>query len=144
MDTWDGYKQKLRELLTSEYRTSVMNTTKWEEIKCLMGDLRLRYRVKLITDNEPLQWCSGMSHEPLGFVEAHGPVRVLEVEWMEIDSLYRVPRPYVGLDRYEDRAVELEQGLETIGAPYTYEDRIYRVWGHVPKDQYPDFIQQSR
>ncbi len=137
MDIWERHKQELRALLSSEYRASLMNTTKWEEVKTLIKHLKLGYRVKLITDKAPLDWRNSNFWEPRGFLNVSGgPVHVLSVEWMEVEGLYWVPRPYVGPDRYEDRSIDLEQGLRAIGAPYTLEDRVYRIWGHVPKDQY--------
>ena len=142
MDYWERQKQRVRDVVQREYRASLMNTTKWEEVKGLIQHLKLRCRVKLITETGPQQWRTLPCWQARGFLNVSGePVHVLEVEWMEVDSLYRVPRPYVGLDRYEDRAGELEQGLRAVGAPYTREERVYRIWGHVPKDEDPDFVQ---
>ena len=144
MDYWERQKQRLRDVVHSEYRASLMNTTKWEEVKGLIQRLKLGCRVKLIPDTGPLQWRTLSCWQSRGFLDVSGePVHVLEVEWMEVDSLYRVPRPYVGLEQYEDRAGKLEQGLRAIGAPYTCAARVYRIWGHVPKDESPDFVQST-
>src|SRR5688500_3849385 len=106
MDTWDHHKQELRELLANEYRVSLMNTTKWEEVKDLIQRLELGYRVKLITSEKPADWQNGNFWVPRGFLDFFGqPIHILRVEWMEIESLYWVPRPYVGPDRYEDRSL---------------------------------------
>jgi len=114
-----------------------MNTTKWEEVKLLLRTLKLTYRTKLITDATVSEWTPAGAYEPCGYIDNHGPVLLLEVEWLEIDPHHRIARPYVGSDRFIDYTHALDEQLRCIGASFTREDNVYRIWGHVPNGVYP-------
>jgi hypothetical protein len=138
-DRWEDWKAELRAIIQANYRVSLMNNTKWEEVKNLLRRLNLSYRTKLITGAEISRWGHAGLYLPTNWIDHHGPVYVLQIEWLEVDPRQHIPRPYVGPDRFIDHTEEVEQQLCAIGAPFTKENGIYRIWGHVPKDAYPDF-----
>jgi hypothetical protein len=121
-----------------------MSTTKWEEIKLFLRTFKLTYRTKLITDLTVSEWTHAGAYEPHGYIDNHGPVVLLEVEWLEIDPHYRLPRPYVGPDRFIDYTSVVDEKLRRIGAPFTREDNVYRIWGHVPNGVYPKLLHGTR
>ena len=136
---WEKWKAHLRSIIHSQYRLSLMNNTKWEEVKLLLRALQLTFRVKLITDPAISDWSMAGLHEPANWIDFHGPVHVLQVEWLEVNPRHHVPRPYVGPDQYIDHSKEVEHQFCVLGIPFTEENGMYRVWGHIPHNVYPNF-----
>ncbi|HEY0603244.1 MAG TPA: DUF6678 family protein [Herpetosiphonaceae bacterium] len=140
-DKWEIWKAQLRSIIQAHYRLSVMNNAKWEEVKEVLRTLQLVYRVKLVTGPDISQWSIAGLYEPANFIDFHGPVHVLEIEWLEANPHHHVPRPYVGPDRYIDYSAEVEQQFRQLGVPFSIEHGMYRIWGHIPHNVYPNFAE---
>ena len=136
---WEKWKAHPRSIVLAQYRLSVMNNAKWEEVKHVLRTRQLAYRVKLITGPDISQWGMAGLSEPTNWIDFHGPVHVLQIEWLEANPHHLVPRPYVGRDRYIDYSNEVEQQFRLLGVPFSIENGIYRVWGHIPHNVYPTF-----
>lgn len=68
----------------AQYRVSVMNTTKWEEVKHLLRTFKLPYRAKLMTGPAVSYWSGAGLAEPTNVLDHHGPVLTLHIEWLVV------------------------------------------------------------
>jgi hypothetical protein len=137
----DPNRQKLWALLEREGFSSYMSDTKWmrviEELRSL--DLPLRYRIKLLTDSDTSEWGTWFAREPEPYVELEGsgPVRALEIEWLEIDAT----GPWLAGRRYQvppnpvDYSGEIAALLEALRVAFSREGTLFRVIGHLRRSR---------
>lgn len=138
IDTGNKCFAQLRQIVATQYRFSCMNNTKWREVQQLIQKHKLFFRVKLITSHTIDSWYNWWSFwDPRGPEIRGGPVSSFELEWLEINPQFLVPRPYLGPDRYIDFTSVVDEALRRIGAPFTCEQEYFRIWGHIPNGSYP-------
>lgn len=114
---------------------SLMNATKWRELGHGLGairDGRLPVRARYLLEEAPepgfacLDWC----------VLCEDDTR--DIEWLEVDPRLRTPRGRLVPDQVEDLRDEVEAVLRRVGAPFTVEGGIFRIWGYVHPGAMPD------
>ena len=140
MDKIDEYKQKLWQIIECECDGSRMNDTKWMEMLDVLRELPLWYRGKFLDSPQATHWRFGISGGvssgiPMPYIEGpSSPTIVLAVEWMEIDpkSWHLSTAPPYGSAK-TDQAEEVERRLQAVGVPYTSNESVIRVTGHVRK-----------
>lgn len=120
-------------LIQREGMTSLMNNKKWMRTIDALREFRLYFRVKLLTREEVSAWENnlGPSYKiPYLELPGVGPVRLVEVEWLEIDPIEQQYRGQLVKNLLIDRTVEIEQCLNSLRVLWTKEQAYYRIWGH--------------
>lgn len=128
MPTADQIKdaERLQRYIEREQLVSVMNNTKWSELRALMIDeasFSPRYRVKCLrtTDERPYYWGADWYH--------HLPT-FKAIEWLEIDPVDRERKGHLVPDIVTDKRDELEQLLGSRSIPFEWEGEFIRVYGY--------------
>lgn len=133
----DPRRKKLQALIQREGIVSQMSDTKWMRlIEALQeAELPIRYRIKLLTDPDISDWGWWFARIPANYIEMSSivPVLALEVEWLEIDATgpWRsgvVDQVLVNPVDYSEEVVSL---LKSARVPYTVNDKVFRVAGHL-------------
>jgi hypothetical protein len=135
---WSAYIRKLRSIISREFTSSMMNDTKWMEMLGALYELKLRYRLKLVTSESSTDWGflvggKGQDYPPHPFVEGCGlsPVVTLEIEWLEIEPFERIQRGALVDDLKINRLEEVEERLTLLSIPYSLRNGVIRVTGHI-------------
>ncbi len=121
-------------LIQREGMNSLMNNTKWMRTIDALREFPLYFRVKLLNSEEVSSWekSLGPLYE-IPYLElpgSGGPVRLVEVEWLEIDPIEQQYCGQLVKNRLIDRTVEIEQCLNSLRVLWTKEQAYYRIWGH--------------
>lgn len=128
MPTEDQNKdaERLQRYIEREQLVSVMNDTKWSELRALMiheCSFSPRYRVKCLRadDGWAERWDADWQYHLPPFKE---------IEWIEIDPLHRKRIGHVVPDAVVDKTAELQQLLDSRTIPYEWESGWMRVYGY--------------
>jgi len=139
----DPRRVQLRSLIARECAASLMNDAKWNRALSELRTSPTRFRIKLLTQPDVSSWDTLVPDSPKNYVELPtlgGPVLCLEVEWLEIDPLERRKVGRLVRDRVIDHSPTLEQTLAALRLPYSKEESMLRIWGHLRKGQAPRFL----
>lgn len=129
----DGFKEKLRRILSDRGLVSHMNDTKWEALCAAMNDelpFPPAYQAKMVMEDEPD--CPEIGCVP----DYHGdwgttPEVLLGIfiEWVRISPRY-LNRRAQPRSRIEDCSDELRLILKRLRLPYVEEDGFFTIYGH--------------
>jgi hypothetical protein len=126
-------QEKLHSLLERRGATSLMNNTKWREALEGLAKLPLRYRIKYITGEKVSDWTWLKFTRPcyieLGYWA--GISRVLEVEWLEVDTLERKHRGQLLEDELIFHTTQVQDLLSALRVPFSIEESVIRIQGHL-------------
>ena len=130
---------KARRQVRGDYAASFMSSTKWREALAILGAMEPAIRqivVKFVNANTPLPmqlpWLSA-SHNFVDSLEA-GPFPLLSIEWMEIPSLARFPRPNnVPAEEHIQDVTAIRGALERLGKKLPLENSPtgLKIVGHI-------------
>jgi hypothetical protein len=113
--------EKARRTVRRDYAGSLMSSTKWREALTILGAMEPAIRqivVKFVDASTPqpmqLPWLSAQ-HDFADSLEV-GPFPLLSIEWMEIPSLARFPRPNnVPAEEYIQDITAIRAALARLG-----------------------------
>lgn len=128
-------KEKLYALLERQGATGLMNNTKWGEAIQALKKLPLRYRVKFITVDEVSDW-TWLIYTPPHYIEIGswaGISTLLEIEWLEVNTIEKKYRGQLIDDEQIIHTSEVERILSALHVPFSKEEAIIRIWGHLLK-----------
>ena len=130
MNVHDQHRQKLWEIIESDFDGSRMNTTLWMAMFDVLKGLELWWRIKLIDTPAVSQWTRSVSitygpnFMPRGYFEnPWSPTLMLAIEWIEVD-------PIAVRDK-RDMSQEIERRLQSVSVPYTWKGPVICITGHV-------------
>ena len=126
---------KLKKQIEREGLVSLMNDTRWRQLidDLLAAKLFPKFRVKVVGESQPAaDWELSFPH--------HLPQQYLCIEWLELSAAFSHRRGKLVPDEIIDRSEELEQILRQTRVPFTMQDNVYRVWGHVSPGLSPQFV----
>lgn len=134
-------RAKLYGLLEREGFSSYMNDTKWmrliEEVRAL--NLPMRYRIKVLGDSDISEWGVWFAKEPHPYIELEGsgPIRAIEVEWLEIDATgpWLAGRKDWTPEDPVEYSLEVSTLLEKLAIPYSKDGTLFRIIGHLKRGE---------
>jgi hypothetical protein len=117
--------RRLRRHVQEQQLVSVMNDTKWGELRQLMIEHsrspRYRLQCLLSPPTNPDIWDRDWYY--------HLPTFVL-IEWLDIDPIYRTLRGHLVEDEKVDLTEELTRLLQARSIPFEAHDGFVRIWGY--------------
>ena len=141
---YNKFLQKLQATIENECDGSRMSNTKWKEmldaLTLLYPKAGFSYRVKMLDRDKVSRWgwFSYTEHNKPGQVNCvkieglgNSPITILAVEYVEIEpnGLYDTGTYWTKMPGgYQN---QIERQLDALNVPYTVEDDIIRVTGHV-------------
>jgi hypothetical protein len=135
MPTEDQKKnaERLRRYIQREQLASVMNDTKWRELRALMleaASFSPRYRVKCLQEPSPPEtaWDKDWRY--------HLPT-FKTIEWLDIDPVQSDRKGRLVPAVQVDRTAELEALLGSRSIPFEHEGGFLRVYGYRRKARTP-------
>jgi hypothetical protein len=125
-------EKRIRSLVRQTFSTSLINSTKWEEITDALRGLPLSYRAKFVDDEQ----VSDLGHvwSPAhGYLESarFGPFLALAVEWLEIVAVAQKPRGALVTPETVDSSTEVRRRLQAAGVPFREQDGAFCITGHI-------------
>lgn len=131
-DRWS--REEILALLERERMVSLLNDTRWMRLIEGLKGLPLRYRVKVLTEEEV--WDAGvhlfLPVPDLAYIEGTltGPVPARAIEWLEIEPVDRRYRgPHFAYEAVDSMG-RVEELLESLRIPYFRRGALIRVTGH--------------
>ena len=112
----------------------MMNDTRWAALlkKLVDADLRPGFRVKIVDEAAPKEsWEHSFPY--------HLPSPLLCIEWLELSAVSYERRGRLVSPREQDQSALLEECLRISKVPFTKDNRVYRVWGHLAPGVAPVF-----
>jgi hypothetical protein len=117
--------RRLHRYVQRQQLVSVMNDTKWRELRQLMIERprRPKFRVQCLRSPPPnsASWDGDWHY--------HLPTFVW-IEWLDIDPIYRIRRGHLVADDTIDLTTELIPLLEERSIPFEVEDSLIRIYGY--------------
>ncbi|WP_066588238.1 DUF6678 family protein [Sphingomonas pruni] len=131
--------EKARRAVRRDYAGSLMSSTKWRETLTILGAMEptiRRVAVKFVDANAPQQMQLPWLSTPHDFADSLevGPFPLLSIEWMEIPSLVRFPRPNnVPAEDYIQDVTAIRAALERLGKKLPLENTPtgLKIMGHI-------------
>ncbi len=126
--------EQILTLLERERMESLLNDTKWMRLVEGLRTLPLRYRVKMLTEDEAWD-TAGPLFLPFpghAYIEGTtiGPVPARAIEWLEIKPVEHRYQGRLVADELVDHAERIERLLESLRIPYSRRGTAIRVTGH--------------
>jgi hypothetical protein len=128
----DPRRAKLRAIVEQRGMVSLLNDTKWMRAIDVLRQLPVRFRIKLLTSDQPSDWDDCLLSPVENYVEIPrlGPVLALEIEWLEIDTNPSRQSGCRHSGLLADPMAEVVAALHSVRVPFTTKGAVVRVTGH--------------
>jgi hypothetical protein len=79
------HEKQIRSQIRREGLVGLMNAPKWRRLADALDPFALQFRIKLVHEDEPEMWTNWIEAWSPSYIDSGiGPVRNLEIDWMEI------------------------------------------------------------